>query len=103
MSSLISEAEKFVFNLLSSQLDTNYMYHNLAHTQRVVEKTNELSENLNIAKTDAENLEIAAWFHDTGFTKTIDGHENESVKIARAFLSENGVSEENINKEIEFH
>lgn len=56
MSTLIIEAEKFVFNLLSNELDTKYVYHNLAHTQRVVEKTEELSENLKITKVDAENL-----------------------------------------------
>lgn len=36
-----------------------------------------------------EQLTIAAWFHDTGFTKSIKNHEEESVTIASAFLKMN--------------
>jgi len=88
MSTLIADAEKFVFNLLTNELDTKYVYHNLAHTQRVVEKTKELIENSNITASDAENLEIAAWFHDTGFTQEAMGHEEISVAIATDFLQQ---------------
>ena len=96
MSTLIVNAEKHVFNLLNTDLERAYVYHNLAHTQRVVEKTKELTENLKIAKTAAENLEIAAWFHDTGFVKGAENHEEESVKIAVEFLKNNKVSDKRI-------
>ena len=49
MSTLIITAEKHVFNLLNTNLERSYVYHNLAHTQRVVEKTKELIENLKVA------------------------------------------------------
>ena len=97
MSALIVDIEKFVFKLLNTYLDTKYVYHNLAHTQRVVEKTNELSENLEVSKIDSENLEIAAWFHDTGFIKGAANHEEESVKIASKFLKEKKFSEKRID------
>ena len=96
MSTLIFNAEKFVFKLLSDKLDTKYVYHNLAHTQRVVEKTKELIENLDVSKIDAENLEIAAWFHDTGFIKKAENHEEESVKIATDFLKKKKLGEKRI-------
>ena len=96
MSALIVEVEKFVFKLLNTDLDTKYVYHNLAHTQRVVEKTKEICENLEVSKSDSENLEIAAWFHDTGFIKGAENHEEESVKIASGFLKENKISEKKI-------
>ena len=38
MSTLIVNAEKHVFNLLNTDLERAYVYHNLAHTQRVVKK-----------------------------------------------------------------
>ncbi|QNM84642.1 HD domain-containing protein [Polaribacter pectinis] len=96
MSALLIAAEKHVFNLLNTELDTIYVYHNLAHTQRVVEKINELIENLEIDKSDSENLQIAAWFHDTGFVKGTENHEAESVKIATAFLESNKVTKKRI-------
>ncbi|MGY0406815.1 MAG: HD domain-containing protein, partial [Polaribacter sp.] len=97
MTTLITEIEKYVFNLLNSNLDRKYVYHNLAHTQRVVKKTKELAENLKVAKVAAENLEIAAWFHDTGFTKNTENHEEESIKIVTQFLEDHKVT----NKRIE--
>ncbi len=96
MSTLIAAAEKKVFGLLNTDLDRKYVYHNLAHTQRVVEKTKELIENLKVTKIAAENLEIAAWFHDTGFVNGAENHEEESVRIVSEFLKSNKVSEKRI-------
>lgn len=93
---IIQEIETYIFSLLSKQLKANYLYHNLAHTQRVVEKTKEISENLKIDKIDAENLEIAAWFHDTGYIVSCNEHEEESVKIAEIYLKEKSFTEERI-------
>lgn len=96
MNDLILEAEKYVISFLNEKLDSKYVYHNLAHTQRVVNKVIELSKESDLSDTEKQQLLIAAWFHDVGFTKTIDGHEKESVKIASKFLSSQKVSEENI-------
>lgn len=87
MSALIVEVEKYIYNLLSEKLHSNYVYHNLAHTQRVVAKTKEIFEDAELPILDKENLEIAAWFHDAGFTEGAENHEEKSVKIATEFLS----------------
>jgi predicted metal-dependent HD superfamily phosphohydrolase len=97
MENIIIEAEKYVISYLNDNLDASFVYHNLAHTQRVVAKVEELTEESSLSDTEKQQLLIAAWFHDIGFTKTIDGHEKESVKIALAFLVKHKVSEENIN------
>ena len=91
MESLLAESEKYVVSYLNEHLDPNFVYHNLAHTQRVVEKVNELTKDSDLSDDDKNRLQIAAWFHDTGFTQTIEGHEKESVKIATAFLKSKNV------------
>jgi len=91
MSTLLIDAEKYVFNLLNNKLATNYVYHNLAHTQKVIEKTIELAEKLEVDKTSLENLQLAALFHDSGFINKAENHEQESVKILTRFLQENNV------------
>ena len=96
MDTLIADAENFVTHFLNDNLDSNFVYHNLAHTQRVVEKTKELIEESALPEEEKQQLILAAWFHDTGFTKTIKNHEKESVKIATEFLNSNNVSKENI-------
>jgi HD superfamily phosphodiesterase len=53
----------------------------------------EIIENTDVSISDAEVLELAALLHDTGYIKTREGHEEESVKIATAFLKENGADD----------
>ena len=88
MSVLIIEAEKYIFDLFSEKLSSDFVYHNLAHTQRVVKKVEVFIEYLKLSEIDAENLLIAAWFHDSGFIKGAENHEQESVKILTHFLQE---------------
>lgn len=97
MKHLILEVEKYVISCLNDNLDAAFVYHNLAHTQRVVEKTKELAKESSLPDKAQQHLIIAAWFHDTGFIKTIEGHEKESVKIAATFLASQQVSEDDIN------
>jgi len=96
MENIVLEAEKYVISLLNEKLDTIFVYHNLAHTQRVAAKSKELSELSNISDKEKEHLELAAWFHDTGFTKGSKAHEKESSKIASAFLEKHNYPENDI-------
>ncbi|WP_339663333.1 Pycsar system effector family protein [uncultured Polaribacter sp.] len=96
MSALLVAAEKHVFNLLDKELSTIYVYHNLVHTQNVVEKSIEISKDLKIDEISVENLQLAAWFHDTGFIKGRLNHEEESAKILTLFLTQNDVHPERI-------
>ncbi|CAM1360182.1 Phosphohydrolase [Tenacibaculum litoreum] len=86
MNSLIQETEQFVIDLLSEKLDKNFVYHNIAHTQRVVEKSLELIEGENFSEEQQQVLTLAAWFHDVGYTVNPENHEEESIKIATDFL-----------------
>jgi len=96
MEDIIVESEKYVISYLNDNLDSSFVYHNLAHTQRVVGKIKELTEESSLSNSEKQQLLIAAWFHDIGFTKTADGHEKESVKIASEFLVAQKVSDEDI-------
>lgn len=96
MNDLLSIVEKYVSKLLRNELPDSFIYHNLSHTQRVVQNTNDLIKGENVSETDAENLLTAAWFHDTGFIKGTENHEKQSVIIASEFLKELGLTTERI-------
>ncbi|SHI55682.1 HD domain-containing protein [Mesonia phycicola] len=100
MESIIDKADDFVMKLFKDELPNTFIYHNYNHTQRVVKSTKELIENSQINVKEEEILLLSAWLHDTGYTKTIEGHEKESVSIAKAFLKDNNVDEATI-KEVE--
>ena len=96
MNTLVEKAEHFVINLLNSNLENSFVYHNVSHTQRVVEKTQELVNTLELSEIEKENLLLAAWFHDVGYTKSMDNHEEEGVKIASKFFTENGLDKSRV-------
>ncbi len=88
MSPLVEKTELFVYNLFKDHLAQTFLYHNFTHTERVLKSVREIIEHSDINKEDAEILELTALLHDTGYIKTIDGHEEESVVIATQFLQE---------------
>ena len=53
---------------------------------------------MDIPNDEKEILELAALFHDTGFSKVYVGHEEESIKIAAAFLGDHGYPKDKLQK-----
>lgn len=97
METLLLEAEKYVSSLLNNELKHHFLYHNLGHTQRVVAATKEIIEGEQIGEEEANKLIITAWFHDTGYTKSINNHEELSVEIATKFLKDHDASDDFID------
>lgn len=98
MSEIVEKAERFVSEILENKLDPKFLYHNLRHTQRVVKSTKELLNFYNLGETESEKLILAAWFHDTGYTKSVENHEEASCEIATEFLKENSYNATDIEK-----
>lgn len=98
MSNIIKETEDFVTDLLNQQLSSNYLYHNLRHTQRVVKNTKELLDAYDLNDKENEAIELAAWLHDTGYTQGSMDHEEKSCEIAKKFLQEQNYDEKGIDE-----
>nr|WP_299387327.1 Pycsar system effector family protein [Allomuricauda sp.] len=95
MSEIVEKAESFVTEILESQLDPKFLYHNLKHTQRVVKSTKELLNFYKLDPAKEEKLLLTAWFHDTGYTTGVTDHEEASCKIATEFLKKEGYNGQN--------
>lgn len=98
MSDILVKTEAFAVDLLSTQLDPKYLYHNLKHTQRVVNSTGELIEANSLSNKEKEVLLLAAWLHDTGYTKGHKEHERSSCDITKDFLEKEGYDKEGIKQ-----
>ncbi len=98
MSEIVEKTKEYVINLLSNELNSNYLYHNLRHTQRVVKNTKELLEAYDLNDKENEAVELAAWLHDTGYTKGSLDHEEKSCVIAKKFLQEQHYDENGIKE-----
>ncbi len=84
---LIEEVEAYVVDTLRRQLPAKIKYHNLVHTKKVVQKTRLMAEHSGVNQEEKTLLIIAAWFHDIGFIKTEEGHEEVSAEMAEDFLT----------------
>ncbi|MDX1362740.1 Pycsar system effector family protein [Arenibacter latericius] len=98
MPDIIKDTEDFVVELLTTQLNANYLYHNLRHTQRVVKITKELLEAYDLDEKENEIITLAAWLHDTGYTQGYENHEKKSAAIASKFLAEKNYSSHDIQQ-----
>jgi len=64
-------------------------YHNLAHTESVVDHALEIGRAYSLGDEDLTLLSIAAWFHDLGHLYTIpEQHEYKSAALMADFLAD---------------
>ena len=96
MDVLLKDIKEYVFSLLQEELPGHIIYHNFPHTLRVVEKLQELIKGEEVNKEEALLLNIAAWFHDAGFVKGANNHEESGVAIAKKFIGDR-ISEEDFS------
>ncbi|WP_178983246.1 Pycsar system effector family protein [Winogradskyella helgolandensis] len=95
---LLLDVEIYVAELLTKQLAPINYYHNAIHTRRVVASIKELANSENCTEQETLVLLLAGWFHDTGFIFIDTGHEEESVKVAHAYLKEKNVPQETLDQ-----
>lgn len=94
MSSIVIKAKNFATEKLAMDTEPNLLYHNLRHTQRVVESTQELIKAENIKDTEADIVLVAAWFHDLGYNVSYNDHEKHGCTLAKDFLQHENCSDE---------
>ncbi|MFD2246420.1 Pycsar system effector family protein [Pontibacter ruber] len=93
---IIRQASEYVFKLFKEKLSKKLVYHNYKHTFETASEAQELGRMHRLKEAELQDLALAAWFHDTGYTNTYDGHEEESVLIATEWLAAHNYPEERI-------
>lgn len=91
---MVKEVSEYVADYLDKHLPKTFCYHNLSHTTYVVNAINLLCPAIGIAGAEQKILQVAAWFHDIGFTKQTAGHEMEGALMASHFLKNKNIDEE---------
>jgi predicted metal-dependent HD superfamily phosphohydrolase len=84
---LLIDTESYVKGLFKQHNQSNLVFHNLEHTESVVERVHEIASHYQLPDKDLLELSIAAWFHDTGHLMSDPaGHEEKSVQLMEAFM-----------------
>ncbi|WP_205508456.1 Pycsar system effector family protein [Longitalea arenae] len=96
---LLIDAESYVKELFKQHHNANLVFHNLEHTEKVVERVYEIASHYKIPDKELLELTLAAWFHDTGHLMTDPAdHEEKSVAVMEAFMRNKANDEELISK-----
>ena len=87
----------FLVNKLEQGLPSYVTYHDVQHTNSVIEAAEHLGIAENVTGEDLILLKTAALYHDAGFLQNHHRHEELSCKIARKQLPGFGYTESQIN------
>ena len=93
-SEVINKVGAFVTDFFQQKMPAEYVYHDLEHTHQVVNAVIELSASYNLTDQQKELLQIAAWFHDTGYIDGPKGHEERGCQIAADWMTGAGYTQE---------
>jgi predicted metal-dependent HD superfamily phosphohydrolase len=80
------KAHIHINDFFKTNVPDNLLFHDINHAKDVAKAAMLLGHKASLSEKDLEILEIAALFHDTGYVKNRENHEEESVKIAENFL-----------------
>lgn len=94
-SSIYKKTENYIRDLFSKMDSDELIFHNLHHTETVVQRAKEIAAHHELAERDMIILFIAAWFHDAGYLFTgAEGHEEKSAQLANNFMQINHIDAE---------
>lgn len=94
----LDAATSYIFKQLEQELSRTYTYHNLQHTKSVYKAAKELGADEGIQGDDLTILLTAAAYHDSGFLKAHQNHEEISCNIAREALPGFSYTQEEIDR-----
>jgi len=83
---LLLDVETYAVNFITRNVSKDFAFHDLQHTISVVEAADKIGKAMNLSEESLEILQIAAWFHDMGYDKGREGHEERGCEYAANFL-----------------
>ncbi len=97
-SALLEEISSYSQEYHKANVPDTYVYHSLEHTERVVEAAKEIMKHCEYSQDEQNEIIAAAWFHDLGYAKGPENHEEESCRIMEEFLSLRSIDSESIKR-----
>jgi predicted metal-dependent HD superfamily phosphohydrolase len=83
---LLEETEAHIKAFFAGYISADCVFHDLEHTAQTVSAARIIGDGFQLSKRDALLLQLAAWFHDTGYSEGHANHEERSCAHAELFL-----------------
>ncbi|MFN0013049.1 MAG: Pycsar system effector family protein [Saprospiraceae bacterium] len=84
--SLLKEAELFVEAFFAENVPAKFVFHDFEHTVQTVGAVKVIAEGCQLDAHTVELLQLATWFHDTGYAQGPEDHEERSCANAERFF-----------------
>lgn len=94
---IISLAKAHVTEFYNKNIGAEYVFHDVQHVKNVVEAVQLVGKACGVNGRQLELLQMAAWFHDTGYIEGAEGHEERSCKFAVEFFSKHQIPEQELD------
>jgi len=82
----LEEVKTFVLDYFHTHHNEKLIYHNLNHTQCVVNATMQIANHYQLNDKDFFIVCAGAWFHDLGYFEDVQNHEQTGANLAVEFL-----------------
>lgn len=83
---LLQETENYITDYFAEHIRPEYVFHDLDHTVQTVAAVRTIAEGFQLDKQDMLVVQLATWFHDTGYSDGPVDHEARSCVNAEKFL-----------------
>ncbi|WP_316841873.1 Pycsar system effector family protein [Pedobacter gandavensis] len=95
---ILDQLRLHVASVFHAKSDFRLIYHNLNHTEQVVENAIKIANHYQLSDEDFFIVTAASWFHDLGYFFDCSQHEASGAGLAAEFLKEKGLDEQVTNK-----
>ncbi|MHA4895590.1 Pycsar system effector family protein [Pedobacter sp. PWIIR3] len=95
---ILEQLRAHVTWLFKSRTDARFFYHNLEHTEQVVENVVKIANHYQLSDQDFFIVVAASWFHDIGYLFDRSQHEFKGAELMTEFLSGKTVSQDIIDR-----
>ncbi|MCX6138510.1 MAG: HD domain-containing protein [Ignavibacteriales bacterium] len=89
-SNILKKTSVYVQDMLRDKLPLDLRYHCPSHSEDVAQNCRMLAIAMGVPEEEIELVELAGWFHDTGYVDTTAGHEERGIQLMESFLSQSG-------------
>jgi predicted metal-dependent HD superfamily phosphohydrolase len=94
---IITLTEGYLADFFHKNIGAEHVFHDFSHATHVVEAVTEIGLGCNVGERELELLQLAAWFHDSGYDQGAEGHEERSCRHAVHYLSKHGVPDQDMD------
>ena len=94
---ILAQTEQYLTDFFQKKIGAEYVFHDFNHSLGVMEAVVEIATINNLDDRETQLLQLAAWFHDSGYDQGAEGHEERSCRYAVSFLSKFDLSDQDLD------